>query len=250
MRLVSFRLDDITAGMCWQNFLKVKKILDENNIKPLIGVVPQCLDKKLNIETPREDFWELIKRLQGEGWAIAQHGFQHLYVTNNSGLLKVNNRSEFAGLSFDEQLDKICKGKSILEAKGIFTDIFMAPAHSYDTNTLLALKEAGFKYVTDGYTSMPYELYDIKFIPCMHSKPPVVSSGIITICLHTNTITEKTIEQIQDFIAKHRDEIVDYSALLKVKIDDREWKIRQLLNIIKIRLFNICYFVYRKLISH
>jgi predicted deacetylase len=247
MTLISFRLDDITAGMGWDNFLKVKKIFDENNIKPLIGVVPYCLDEKLNIEPPREDFWIIIKRLHEEGWIIAQHGFQHLYKTANSGMLKVNKRSEFAGLPLEEQLNKILKGKSILEKQGIFTDIFMAPAHSYDKNTVLALKEAGFKYVTDGYTSLPYEFCGIKFIPCMHSKPPHAPNGTITVCLHTNSITEKTMDQIKDFIAKHRDKIVDYSALLKAKGVSRVWKIEQRVNIVKFALFRMCYFTYRRL---
>lgn len=250
MRHVSFRLDDITAGMCFENFLKVKKIFDENNIKPLIGVVPQCQDKKLNIEPPREDFWNMIKELQEAGWVISQHGFQHLYITSNSGLLKINSRSEFAGLPFEEQLSKILKGKNILEDKRIFTDIFMAPAHSFDKNTVLALKRAGFKYITDGYTSRPYEMHGIKFIPSMHSKPPSVSRGIITVCLHTNSITERRIEQIKDFIAKHRDEVVDYSILLKSKKLSRIWRIEQLIKIVKYTLVNICYFIYLKIKKH
>ena len=77
-------------------------------------------------------------------------GHQHIFISQHKGM--VNNRvgSEFAGLSYEKQLEKILAGQKILKEHGIETDVFFAPAHSYDLNTLRALKKAGFKYISDG----------------------------------------------------------------------------------------------------
>ena len=48
--------------------------------------------------------------------------------------------------------EKIKKGKEILESHNVYTDVFFAPSHSYDDNTLRALSKCGFKYISDGYS--------------------------------------------------------------------------------------------------
>ena len=60
------------------------------------------------------------------------HGHQHIFISQHKGM--VNNRvgSEFAGLSYEKQLEKILAGQKILKEHGIETDVFFAPAHSYD----------------------------------------------------------------------------------------------------------------------
>ena len=44
MNQFSIRLDDITPDMDWEQFYRVKKILDKFSIKPLIGIVPDNQD--------------------------------------------------------------------------------------------------------------------------------------------------------------------------------------------------------------
>ena len=60
-KICTIRLDDITPDMNWEKFYKVKEILDEFQIKPLIGVVPNTLDTTLPFEVPKSDFWEKIR---------------------------------------------------------------------------------------------------------------------------------------------------------------------------------------------
>lgn len=55
---------------------------------------------------------------------IAQHGYTHTYVTRNGGMLKVNRQSEFAGLSSEEQREKLAKGQEILQKQGICARMF------------------------------------------------------------------------------------------------------------------------------
>lgn len=210
----AFRLDDITPDMKWDNFLRVKAIFDEHQIKPLIGVVPDNQDGLLHFEDNKEDFWEQIRELQKQGWMVAQHGYRHVYVTEKSGVLKINSFSEFAGVEYEEQLFKVTDGKKILEDNEVATSIFMAPGHTYDKNTLRALKERGFEYVTDGYGRVPYAWHGLKFYPCRSGSYKLLL-GCNTICLHTNVMCEKDFVALERFILEHRADIVDYKEMLE-----------------------------------
>lgn len=204
------RLDDITPDMDWNKFNRVKEVLNKYGICPLIGVVPDNRDLMLHKESCNEEFWDIIRTLQSEGWAVAQHGTQHIYHTDNTGILGINPFSEFAGLPYEEQLDKLRMGKQILESNGISTDIFMAPGHTYDNNTLKALKECGFSVVTDGLYNRPYYDMGILFIPCRlrFFKRP---SGVDTICMHTNVMTDEDVRQLDIFCKTYKDVIVPFN---------------------------------------
>ena len=214
MSVLLLRLDDITPTMNWDNFTYVQRMCNELNIKPIIGVVPDNQDAKLDFDPVREDFWEVVRRCQEDGWTIAQHGYRHLYEkTGSKGLLRVDHDSEFAGISLEEQLNRIKKGQAILLEKGIKATMFMAPAHSYDKNTLKALKKCGFESVTDGYTENPYQYMGLRFIPCKLDKPKKPKL-VDTICLHINGMQIKELESIRKFIKKHRDWFVSVNDIL------------------------------------
>ena len=142
---IAVRLDDITPDMDWERFYAFKALLDKYQVKPLIGVVPDNRDDNLkgNQENAPADFWNYIKELQAEGWCVAMHGFCHIYSTSKGGIFPLNNFSEFAGISYEKQFEMLSMGRKMLSERGIETDIFMAPAHSYDNTTLKALKQAG-----------------------------------------------------------------------------------------------------------
>jgi len=112
--IITYRLDDICPYMVWDNFHKVKAIFDKYNIKPLIGVIPNCKDEKLTKYEYLKDFWPMVKHLQEKGWVVALHGYTHEYHTQNSGILKMWKKSEFAGVPFKTQYTKINKGRAIL----------------------------------------------------------------------------------------------------------------------------------------
>lgn len=193
---ITFRMDDICPQMDFGNFMEYKMLFDEYGIKPLLGIVPDNQDGFLKIDDDYPDFWIMMKQLQEDGWVIAQHGYQHVYCSHVEGILSRRKLSEFTGLSYEDQVEKISKGKRILEEKGLHTDIFMAPGHSFDVTTLRALKDCGFKYVTDGKSSLPYMYYDLKFIPCRNGIP-LNLPGINTWCIHANTSTEKAFNRIK-----------------------------------------------------
>ena len=81
-------------------------------------------------------------------------------------MLGINQNSEFAGLSYEIQYEKLKRGQEILRKSGVCTDIFMAPGHTYDADTIRALKACGFKVVTDGLYLKPYRDQGVLFVPC------------------------------------------------------------------------------------
>lgn len=208
------RCDDITPSMDWRKFNYLKEPLIKYNIKPIIGVVPHCLDEKLNINLPEESFWSIIRSLASNGWVVAQHGYTHQYISSNSGLLKINSRSEFSGLDYTHQLNKLKRGKQILEREHVWQPVFMAPAHSFDNNTLKALSHLNFQYITDGYGVYPYQMGKLKALPNLFSTPKHIGIGIYTICLHTNSMNKKQLDNIINFIINNRDKIITFDQAL------------------------------------
>jgi predicted deacetylase len=226
---IAVRLDDITPDMDWGRFETVKGLLDEAGIRPLAGIVPDSHDPNLHIDEAREDFWEYIAGLvNDDGWSAAQHGYQHVYTTAAGGMFPLNHFSEFAGVPYEKQLEMIEKGHRILASHGIETDIFMTPAHSYDRNTLRALRECGFRYVTDGFGRGPYMRDGLIFlpIPFRTAESFIRPDGYTTMVLHLNTMTEGDMDVLKKRLAAYTEKayksgrtaayFINYSDLLNV----------------------------------
>lgn len=213
IKVCTFRLDDITPDMDWDKFYRVKAIFDKYKVKPLIGVVPDNQDKTLSLGEVYSDFWEYLLSLQQSGWTIAQHGYRHVYETKDSGLLGIKKASEFAGLPYDIQYEKIRCGREILQKHGLNVTIFMAPGHTYDKNTLKALRRLGFSGVTDGYANVPYYTKKLLFVPCRSSKP-ILPAGMDTICLHCNEMDENAYRELENFLEQNAAHVVSFEEVL------------------------------------
>lgn len=214
-RKIVIRMDDICPRMKKKPFQRMRGLLESYGATAIIGVVPECRDDSLNLEEEDPYFWNMISGLQKKGWTIAMHGCFHQYVTNSNGMISNNKRSEFAGLSYDEQYEKLKYGKQKLQDHGIVTDVFMAPSHSYDKNTLLALKNLGFRYITDGLTSKPYEFNGLTFIPCIESKIKKCNR-LSTVCYHTNMIMEQRYEETEELLKNNRADVISFSDACKL----------------------------------
>lgn len=214
-RKILVRFDDICPTMDFVQFERALKVLEEYDIRPLLGVIPECKDKELMIESEHEDFWGVIKLLQGRGYALAMHGYTHVYDSTKRGLVNVGFKSEFAGHTYEEQYTRIKKGKECLEANGIKTDIFFAPSHSYDKNTLKALSANGFKYVSDGMSMKPLMLYGVQCLPCRSAGCPVIrKKGYYTAVFHAHEWVRPEKEsgymELVELCRKYKDDIVDF----------------------------------------
>ena len=216
---IAVRMDDITPDMNWDNFNFFRKLFEETGITPLLGIVPENRDQKLCCETAHEDFYEVIKELQEEGYCLAMHGFHHMYTTKSGGIFPLNNYSEFAGIDYDKQKEMLMRGRQTLQKHGIETDIFMAPAHSYDNNTLRALKEVGFTKMTDGFGKAPYLYRGITFYPISFhlGRSLKQKAGVTTMVLHANTVTEADKEWYTRIFREYGKNMISYSEYLVMK---------------------------------
>jgi predicted deacetylase len=216
-------MDDITPDMDWDKFLRFKELCDLYNVKPLIGIVPCNRDKMLQIDDKRSDFWTYIRKLDSEGWTIAQHGVYHVYTTKKMGCFPLNRLSEFAGLPYQKQYERLSYGKCKLEKHGIYTNIFMAPAHSFDRNTLKVLENIGFTKITDGFGDMPYFSKGMTFYPISYRQSSSLKKkkGYTTFVVHTNTMKDKDFERYEKLFKENSDKLISYSEFLKVKAQKR-----------------------------
>lgn len=220
---LTIRMDDISPDMDWEKFLAFKALLDVNGIKPLIGVVPDNQDENLHRADFRTDFWDYMKELQENGWIIALHGYRHIYTTKQGGLFPLNHFSEFAGVPLEQQKSMLKESTEILKQHNIKTDIFMAPAHSYDRNTLLALRDAGYTKLTDGFGNGPYNWKGMTFYPIsfLQSRSLKKKTGITTLVVHTNELQKADMERYQKLFEAHKRELLSYGEYLKEPVKKR-----------------------------
>ena len=220
---IAVRLDDITPDMNWDNFNFFRDLFRETGITPLLGIVPENRDANLIKGAEHEDFFEVMRTLGKEGYSFALHGCYHIYTTKKGGLFPLNHFSEFAGVPYEKQKEMIEKGRDKLKEQGIITDIFMAPAHSYDSNTLKALKEAGFNKITDGFGDEPYRDFDMDFYPISFKLDRSIkkNKGLTTMVIHANSVNEADKERYRKIFRENGKDMISYSEYLKYPVVKR-----------------------------
>ncbi|MBQ9991342.1 MAG: DUF2334 domain-containing protein [Lachnospiraceae bacterium] len=214
---IAVRLDDITSTMDWEKFTRLENLLDQYHIVPLLGVVPDNRDKNLMRDEAHPDFTGKLQEWQKKGWSLAMHGWRHIYTTKKGGVFPLNHFGEFAGVDKARQSEMIRDGKEKLAAMGVKTDIFMAPGHSYDTHTLSALKEEGFRFVTDGFGINPYLWKGMIFLPIALQKNKDIKKpqGYTTLVFHTNSMNEGDFQAAERLFQEYEQEFIPYSDYLK-----------------------------------
>ena len=203
------RLDDICETMSGEKFQRIIKMCTKYQIKPLLGVVPCNVDPNLMIQAPDEDFWLNLRQLfQEDKIHIALHGYSHSLVTADTNspvpVSNLHNVSEFSGKSIEQQSQMIEKGLRKLKNNGLDTRIFIAPAHSFDTNTLKALIQNGITEVSDGLGLYPFKFAGLTFYPQQFGKPTWFPFGYITICLHPNSMDDASMIALDKFLNHNR----------------------------------------------
>lgn len=203
------RIDDICPTINGSTWNSIVKILNKYDIKPIIAVIPDNRDKKFLENRYNSNFWNEVKEYQKNGWMIGLHGYDHVYITKKSGLLGISANSEFVGLDYDAQYEKIRKGKRIFEQYNIRVDTFVAPSHSIDKHTIRALKNSGIHLISDGLLIRPFYWHNIKWLPCqMWDCIKYKNSGIYTVCIHVTGWDKKQILEFEKNIIKFKDNII------------------------------------------
>jgi predicted deacetylase len=215
------RLDDASDHMDLEKWICIEKLLDRYEVKPIFGIIPQNGDESLVSKYEKNPaFWDLMHNWIDKGWIPAMHGYEHRYVTKNGGINPVNKRSEFAGLPYEEQAEKIKKGYQILVEHGIAPEIFFAPSHTFDENTLKAIKtETPIRIISDTFAWDVYKNGDFWFIPQQSGSVRDLPFKTVTFCYHPNTMSEKAYEKLEDFLKQNRDSFI---CISKIRLENRK----------------------------
>lgn len=200
--------------MHWERWERVAALLDGYDIRPIVAVIPDSRDDTLHFDPPRVDFWEVVSGWHRKGWTIGLHGYQHRYVTQEGGLVPINRKSEFAGLALQTQEEKLRKGWQIFQSHRLKPSVWIAPGHSFDKNTLVALKRetdieiisdgiAFNCFMNDGFYWLPQQLWRFRRMPF----------GTYTICLHPNTVSDRALQQLEQDLSKYRQLFIGLSEV-------------------------------------
>jgi len=205
------RLDDACPTMDHDKWLKMENLLDKYAIKPMVAVIPDNKDSAFNHECIDDHlFWSRVRAWQKKGWEIAQHGYTHEYVSKNSGSFTIGNQySEFAGLLYSVQKEKIKKGYQLLQEKGLTIQSWIAPAHTFDYDTVRALQEeTDIKIISDSIALYPYQHKGFTWIPVQVANFIKVPFGYWTICIHPNEFNDKDFEKLEKAIQRFQTQII------------------------------------------
>lgn len=205
------RLDDACERRDREKWDRMEKLLDSYGIKSLVGVIPHCEDSAMAHYEYDGSFWERVHKWVSKGWTIALHGYNHVYTTNDGGINPVNARSEFAGETIDVQREKIKSGLAIMQSHGITPEVFFAPSHTFDENTIKALKEESeIRIISDTIAADIYSEYGMTFVPQQSGRVRKLPFRTVTFCYHPNTMSENDFETLEVFLRKHRKKFIAF----------------------------------------
>lgn len=226
MRKYLVRLDDACPNMDRSRWERVEKILDRYGIRPLVGIIPHNEDKVTIIDSEDVDFWDKANAWQNKGWTIALHGYNHCCITKAGGVNPIHRRSEFAGVPYKIQEAKIGEGYRMLKEKGLVPTYFFAPSHTFDENTIKALKVATpIRLLSDTMGRYPYKYDDeFTFIPCQMGRfRRIPLRGYWTFCFHPNLMDDNAMDEFETFIKLHCHDFASFDKLILENVGKRRF---------------------------
>ncbi len=205
-RKMYIRLDDACPKRNVEKWNKMESLLDKYNIIPLVGIIPDCKDPEMDKYEEDSNFWSnKVPTWIEKGWIIGLHGYEHVFHTSDGGINPVNQKSEFAGLDLEKQKHMIRNGMKIMHEHGVSPQVFFAPAHTFDYDTLMALKtESDIRFISDTPANDVYMKNGFTFIPQQSGKVRLLPFKTITFCYHPNIMKKSDFEKLDQFIAKNK----------------------------------------------
>lgn len=220
------RFDDICPGMNWQVWESIEAMLCARAVKPILAVVPDNRDPQLDVGPKVPDFWDRVRRWQSWGWTIGLHGYQHVYETEQAGLLGLNTRSEFAGLPRESQALKLDKALDIFRRERVRPDCWVAPGHSFDRVTTDLLRERGVSVISDGFFRRVVRRDGCTWVPQQLWRFRKVGPGLWTVCFHHNSLSADGLERLKLALDKHAGQLTDLESSINGAEPAYDWKDR------------------------
>ena len=196
------RLDDASDYMDTKKWQRMEDLLERYGVKPLVGIIPDNQDPSL-VESYQQDpaFWTKVERWKDKGWELALHGCYHKYITEECGMNPVNKRSEFAGVPLEQQCQMIRHGVETLKQHGLSPRVFFAPSHTFDENTLAALKaESEIRIISDTVANDVYYQDGFYFIPQQSGHVRKLPFRVVTFCYHPNVMENADFAALEKFL--------------------------------------------------
>lgn len=170
--LVFFRYDDYSALSDTATDLAVIDAFREYKASFTIAAIPAVFVSEGDTGETKAEVWltpdkiDILKQASSEGIAeVAQHGYSHEKLTENS---------EFAGVSFEAQYERIAKGKAYLEAAlGTAVTTFVPPENTYDENTVRALDQLCFTLISADRKGAALKDVKLGYLPYTVTLPDV-----------------------------------------------------------------------------
>ena len=217
------RIDDIHPKMNYQNFLLLEKLFDKYDIKPTIAVIPENKDQSICSRNSKsiKNFWKKIHLLYSKGWNVSAHGLNHTLsnVPENLSIIKHAVKSEFINKKLKQQIQIIKSSLDIFNKNNIKITSYTFPAHSFNFDSLSALKKNNINIVYDGLFFRPVIIKNILFVPQQLWRPRLVPFGTWTICLHPNNLKKSDIENLSKFISKNYKNFITFNDIFELKIN-------------------------------
>lgn len=216
------RLDDASDFMNLYNWIRMKELLDRYGVKPVYGIIPDNHNSELLKYERVYDFWNIMAGWNSEGWIPAMHGCTHVFETANGGINPVNKKSEFAGLPLEYQKKKIREGYKILSEHDLMPNIFFAPAHTFDRNTLKALyAETPIRVISDTIANDVYYNEPFYYIPQQSGRVRRLPFKTVTFCYHPNIMSDDDFRYLETFLKIYKERFMqlDLKRLKKRRPD-------------------------------
>ena len=130
----------------------------------------------------------------------------------------MNKKSEFAGLSLNCQMEKIEKGIKVFNNHGIDPKVFFAPSHTFDNNTLIAIKEkSNICIISDTIAWDIYYDNGLYFVPQQSGKVRKLPFKITTFCYHPNNMEDYDFNYLETFLSKYNSQFIPFPSGINIK---------------------------------
>ena len=149
--------------------------------------------------------------------------------------------SEFAGVPLDIQESKIRRGIKIFNSHDIRPKVFFAPSHTFDENTLMAIKNnSDIRIISDTVSNDVYYENDFYYVPQQVGHEANLPFKVVTICYHPNMMEEEDFIRFEKFIERYQDKCLKNSEEFNKILRKRKKSFYD-------KLLSSCYLILRKM---